>query len=74
MDRSDGYDVVLVSVVALPDGVSGQRVDAVIGLVPPAPGGDAQAGMAGGRLLSICAAFSARVIRETRSAARSVGE
>jgi hypothetical protein len=73
MDRSDGYDVVLVRVVAFPLGV---RVDAFtpwLDSFHQPQAATPSRGIAGARLLSICPAFSAVVIRETRSAARSAG-
>ena len=73
IDRSDGYDVVLTRVVALPDGVSVEAFTPWLASFHQPHAATPRLGMAGARLLSICAAFSAVVIRETRSAARSAG-
>src|SRR5918911_2490540 len=74
IDRSDGYDVVLVRVVALPDGFNCRALTPWLDSFHQPHAATPSRGIAGARLLIICCAFSASVMRETRSAARSVGE
>ncbi len=73
MDRSEGYDVVLVSVVALPVGVIVEALTPWLASFHQPQAAMPSRGMAGARLLFISWAFSASDIRDTRSAARSAG-
>ena len=66
--------MVLVSVVALPVGVSVEAFTPWFDSFHQPQAATPRRGMAGARLLSICWAFSSSVMRATRSAARSAGE
>jgi len=52
-------------------GVGAERVDAVLAFAPVGVALHAEAGNRGALLVLSCATFSASVIRDTRSAARS---
>ncbi len=73
IDRSEGYDVVLVSVVALPVGVIVEALTPWLDSFHQPQAAIPSRAMAGARELFISCAFSPRVIRDTRSAARSAG-
>src|SRR3954447_4997862 len=74
IDRSEGYEVVLVRVVALPEGFSCRALTPWLDSFHQPQSATPSRAIAGARLLIICCAFSASVIRDTRSVARSVGE
>ena len=61
-------------VVALPLGLSVSALTPWLASFHQPHAATPRRGMAGGLLLSICAAFSLVVMRETRSVARSTGE
>src|SRR5947209_3137414 len=74
IDRSEGYDVVLVRVVALALLLYCRALTPWLDSFHQPHEATPSRGIAGGLLLIICCAFSSSVMRETRSAARSAGE
>ena len=73
-DRSIGYDVVFVRIVALPLGFVCRRETPCSASFHQPYAGIPSRGIAGAWLDTVCDAFSASVMRDTRSAARSENE